>query len=161
MFCFKDCNVKAGKHQADFKKTSSAESRRCCRLASAASNQKAAREHTAQTTADCKLNTCVLRLRDRSYRGVNICHSNRETETKINEKRKYTKRKQSSARLLFWISVMLITFIILSSSCCYHTCKLTRGIPPKNFFFANLTCKWSVLVHSDNKIKEKDNICFK
>ncbi len=32
--------------------------------------QKAAREHTAQTSANCKLNMCVLRLLERSYLSI-------------------------------------------------------------------------------------------
>ncbi len=35
------------------------------------------------------------------------------------------------------------------------------GILPHKKQIENLTCKWRILVHSDNKIKEKDNICFK
>ncbi len=70
-------------------RTSGDESRRCCRLASAASDQKAALERTAQTTADGKL-TCVFCA---CVRGINclfqqlsivyMCHSKGETETKI------------------------------------------------------------------------------
>ncbi len=72
-------------------RTSGDESRRCCCLASAASDQKTARKHTAQTTADGKLTrafcACV-RVINCLYQQLSIiyiCHSKGETKTKIYE----------------------------------------------------------------------------
>ncbi len=72
--------------------TNGDKSRRCCRLSLAASDQKAACKHTAQTTADGKLTRAFCAC----VRGINclyqqlsivyIRHSKGETETKIYKK---------------------------------------------------------------------------
>ncbi len=84
-----DFTLKGRDTPSRLQRTSGDESRRCCRLTSAASDQKAALEHTAQTTTDGKL-TCAFCA---CVRGVNclyqqlsivyIRHSKGETETKI------------------------------------------------------------------------------
>ncbi len=94
MFCWQSARkclwlFKGRDTPSRLQRTSGNESRRCCRLASAALDQKAAREHTAQTTADGKL-TCAFCA---CVRGINclfqqlsivyIRHSKGETETKI------------------------------------------------------------------------------
>ncbi len=88
-------DLKAGTHQADFKELAVTKPSHQQRL-----DQKAALEHTAQTTTDCKLTRAVPTCISCLSAAINSKYSSfkrRNRNKDISSKPRYTKRKQSSA----------------------------------------------------------------
>ncbi len=119
-------SLKPATRQADFKELAATEADSVVVLRRQSRTEKL-HMNTLKTSADCKLNTCVLRLHERSQLSISAAiNSNyslfkrRNRNKDIRDKCRYMKLKWSSAFLLFWISVMLITFIFSCCSSCKH-----------------------------------------
>ncbi len=127
-------DIKAGTHQADFKELAATKANGVVASRRQRRTKKAALEHTAQTTADGKL-TCAFCA---CVRGINclfqqlsIVYSSfkrRNRNKDIQDKRRYMKRKQSSACLPFWISVTLITLKGSYNATCTFTSCLSWNV---------------------------------
>ncbi len=119
-------SLKPATHQADFKELAATKADSVVVLRRQSRTEKL-HMNTPQTSDECKRNTCVLRLRERSQLSISAAINSkyslfkqRNRNKDIRDKCRYMKLKWSSAFLLFWISVMLITFIFSSCSSCKH-----------------------------------------